>query len=252
MENPTFRLEGIVKTRDDTEDFEGPLSLILLLLSKNKIEIRDVQISLILEQYLDYLAQMQKMDLEIASEFVAMASHLIYIKAKTLVAPEDEPVTELELLMQSLEELKRRDGFGRIKFAADFLAACQARGSGYYTKPPEPLRDGGEYIYSHDKNDLMLAMLAVFKNDVPDIEAAAKDLMPQKIVYSVTQKTEEILSMLKARGAIRITELLSARMSRTELVATFISVLELCKMGSIIFIGTDENLTVSCAGNQVN
>ena len=70
MENPSFFLEGVVKEKNELQDFEGPLSLILMLLSKNKIEIRDIKISEILDQYLEYLAQMQSMDLEIASEFV--------------------------------------------------------------------------------------------------------------------------------------------------------------------------------------
>lgn len=251
MENPMFRLEGIVKSRDEMEDFEGPLSLILLLLSKNKIEIRDVKISVILEQYLQYLDQMKKMDLEIASEFVAMASHLIYIKAKMLVAPEDEPVTELELLMQSLEELKRRDGYARIKFAAEFLSACQTRGNGFFTKQPEPVDMGKEYSYSHGSDALLAAMLEILKQDKKESEVATERLIPEKITYSIEKKTEEILEALRRRGALKIRELLSVSLSRTELVATFVSVLELCKMGSIIFIGTDENLSVSCAGNTL-
>ena len=63
MENPNFHLEGIVRERNELQDFEGPLSLILMLLSKNKIEIRDLKIADILDQYLDYLAEMQSMDL---------------------------------------------------------------------------------------------------------------------------------------------------------------------------------------------
>ena len=70
MENPNFFLEGIVKEKNELQDFEGPLSLILMLLSKNKIEIRDIRISEILDQYLDYLDKMQSMDMEVASEFV--------------------------------------------------------------------------------------------------------------------------------------------------------------------------------------
>ena len=77
MDNPTFYLEGIVKTRDEMQDFSGPLSLILVFLSKNKIEICDLSISDILRQYLDYIEKMQEMDLDIASEFVQMASHLL-------------------------------------------------------------------------------------------------------------------------------------------------------------------------------
>ena len=67
MQNPTFRLEGIVKTRDEMADFVGPLNLILQLLARNKIEIKDIRISLILDQYLQYLDEMAEMDLDVAS-----------------------------------------------------------------------------------------------------------------------------------------------------------------------------------------
>ena len=83
MENPNFFLEGIVHEKDAMQDFEGPLSLILQLLSKNKIEIRDISISDILDQYLAWLEQAQSMDLEIASEFVQMAAQLLYIKCRS-------------------------------------------------------------------------------------------------------------------------------------------------------------------------
>ena len=118
MENPTFHLEGVVKSRDDVQDFEGPLSLILMLLSKNKIEIRDISISDILDQYLAYLDEMQRMDLEVASEFVQMAAYLLYIKTRTLLAAEEE-VTELEQLMSSLEQLKAKDCLLYTSDAAD-------------------------------------------------------------------------------------------------------------------------------------
>ena len=79
------------------QDFEGPLSLILMLLQKNKIEIRALSVSDILDQYLEYLDRMQSLDLEIASEFVQMAAHLLYLKTRTLLTTEEE-VSELELL----------------------------------------------------------------------------------------------------------------------------------------------------------
>jgi len=110
MKNPTFHLEGVIKDKEEMQDFEGPLNLILMLLSKNKIEVRDIKISEILDQYLAYMDKMQQMDLEIASEFVQMASYLMYIKTRTLLAGTEE-VSELELLMTSLEQLKCRDAF---------------------------------------------------------------------------------------------------------------------------------------------
>ena len=112
MGEPKYRLEGIVHTRSDAmEDFEGPLDVIFLLLSKNKIEIQDVSITAILEQYLTYLEEMKRLDMEIASEFITMASHLMLIKTKMLLsaaeaaeaaagaaaeAPAMEPATQTE------------------------------------------------------------------------------------------------------------------------------------------------------------
>ena len=104
MSEPQYKLEGIVHTRTETmEDFEGPLDVIFLLLSKNKIEIQDVSITAILEQYLAYLDEMKRLDMEIASEFISMASHLMLIKTKMLLsaAEQAEAESELDLLRQS-------------------------------------------------------------------------------------------------------------------------------------------------------
>ena len=92
MDHPIFKLEKVVqpKTGETLEDFEGPLDLILFLLNKNKIEIQDIPIALILDQYLAYLEQRKQMDLEVASEFVTMAAHLMYIKTRMLLSIEDE------------------------------------------------------------------------------------------------------------------------------------------------------------------
>ena len=92
------------------QDFEGPLDLILFLLGKNKMEIQDISISLICDQYIAWLQQRQKMDLEIASEFVIMASHLVYLKTRMLLSLEDEEAkSEMDALLQSLEERRRSE-----------------------------------------------------------------------------------------------------------------------------------------------
>ena len=120
MGEPQYRLEGIVHTKSDVlEDFEGPLDVIFELLSKNKIEIQDVSISAILEQYLGYLDEMKRMDMEIASEFITMASHLMLIKTKMLLsaAEQAEAESELDLLRQSLVERKRKEAMEQIRQA---------------------------------------------------------------------------------------------------------------------------------------
>ena len=110
MNEPSYHLDGVVRARDSYSDFDGPLDLILLLLSKNRIAIADIQISSILEQYLAYLDEMKRMDLEIASEFIEMASQLLFIKSRMLLkAGDEEALSEMELLIRSLEERQRKE-----------------------------------------------------------------------------------------------------------------------------------------------
>ena len=121
LDNPIYKLEKVVHSRaeEDLQDFEGPLDLILFLLGKNKMEIQDISISTILDQYLAWLEARQKMDLEVASEFITMASHLMYIKTRMLLSIEDEEAqSEMDALIQSLEERRRSESYGKIKRAA--------------------------------------------------------------------------------------------------------------------------------------
>ena len=107
MDNPIYKLEKVVRDRreEDMQDFEGPLDLILYLLGKNKIEIQDISISLICDQYLAYLEKRQSMDLEVASEFITMASQLMFIKTRMLLSIEDEEAQrEMAALVKALEE----------------------------------------------------------------------------------------------------------------------------------------------------
>ena len=151
--DPTYFLEGIIHDKSEMADFEGPLSLILLLLSKNKIEIRDIKISEILDQYLEYLNAMEKLDLEIASEFVQMASYLLYIKTRMLLTEEKE-VTELEQLIASLEQLKCKDTYAAVKSVTPLLDAAAQTGLHYLSRPPEPLpKSAGEYRYRIEQAD---------------------------------------------------------------------------------------------------
>lgn len=252
MENPTFKVEGIVHSKDDMEDFEGPLTLLLHLLSKNRVEIQDIKVSEILDQYLEYLESMKEMDLEIASEFVQMASHLVYIKTKTLLH-EKEEIPELELLKTSMEELQRRDIYRQIKAITEDFLIMSMTGSGYIEKPPEYIKTNNEYRYSHEPADLVEALARVLDlgQDVLEQPEGRSFTMPTPIVYSVTDKARELVEQLKATGVIRIQHLFDSSRSRSEVVATFIAVLELCKMGSILFSGEGEKCSVRFTGVEM-
>ena len=251
MENPNFYLEGVIHDKDEMQDFEGPLSLILQLLSKNKIEIRDISISEILDQYLAWLAEMQSMDLEIASEFVQMASHLLYIKTRTLLAG-DEEVSELEVLMSSLEQLKARDVFASVQKVVPELKKASELGLLYGVKQPEPLpKQSKVYEYRHKPVDLLRAMYRIYarggKAAPPDMSAK----VPRRIVYSVRDKSLQILNRLR-RSDVSLQELYRECASRSEIVATFVSVLELCSIGSVHIERTEDSYSLSFIGGNVD
>ena len=250
MESPVFKLEGIIKVKNETSDFEGPLALILQLLSKDKIEIRDISISLILEQYLEYLDRMAELDLTIASEFVAMASHLAYIKTKMLLSGNEE-VSELEQLISSLEELRRGDLYSQIKSAAEMLSGMYGRSGVMTAGPPEYLPADNEYKYLHDNSDLLEAIFHVIgrENSIISSINPREAVYPRRIVYSIPEKTSEILERLKQIRSISVETLFFETGSRTELIATLVAVLELCRVGSIILSGSQEDLTITYTGS---
>ena len=253
MENPSFFLEGVVKEKNELQDFEGPLSLILMLLSKNKIEIRDIKISEILDQYLEYLAQMQSMDLEIASEFVQMASHLLYIKTKTLLTSDDEEVSELEVLMASLEQLKCKDVYNAVRQVTPELKQASELGLLYFSKLPEPLpKTAKKYEYRHEPVDLLKALASVYMRGgkTPELESFSS-AVPKRIVYSIRDKSRQILSWLSG-GSVTLKGLYAECRSRSEVVATFMSVLELCSMGNIHISRSGDDYMVEFTGGDVD
>ena len=210
MGEPQYRLEGIVHTKSDVlEDFEGPLDVIFELLSKNKIEIQDVSISAILEQYLGYLDEMKRMDMEIASEFITMASHLMLIKTKMLLSAAEQAEAVLE----------PRNEIGRCLF----------------TKEPEPLRREQGYRYQHDVIDLLRALDIIAERSqrqLPPPTANFRGIVGKE-PYPIGRKTGEVLRQLLLRGVERLKNLFRGSRSRSEVVATFLAILDLCKTNSV-------------------
>ncbi len=235
MDELRFHLDGVVRSKSEYVDFDGPLELILQLLSRNRVEIQDIRISSLLEQYLDYLAEMRRMDLEIASEFVAMASHLTYIKAKTVLAG-TEPVEELDELKNSLEELRRRREYERCKHMADRLAPMAARGEGLFVKQPEPLGKEKGYRYSHEKEELAQIMRLILSRETEPPGIPESFAAPARLVYPIGEKSEEIMTVMRRERRMRVTEIFRRAGSRSELVASFVAVLELCRSGSILLV----------------
>ena len=243
--DPTYFLEGIIHDKSEMADFEGPLSLILLLLSKNKIEIRDIKISEILDQYLEYLNAMEKLDLEIASEFVQMASYLLYIKTRMLLTEEKE-VTELE-------QLKCKDTYAAVKSVTPLLDAAAQTGLHYLSRQPEPLpKSAGEYRYRIEQADLLRALLSVFTRGGAAATDALQMAAPKRIVYSVRDKCRTLIDELRERGSMSLNTLYSQCTSRSEIVATFLSVLELCSLGHLMLSEQNGEYVASFTGGATD
>ena len=238
MSEPQYRLEGIVHTRSETlEDFEGPLDVIFELLSKNKIEIEDVSITAILEQYLRYLEERKRMDMEIATEFITMASHLMLIKTKMLLSAAEaaEAQSELDLLRQSLIERKRKEALEQIRLAVAELEPRNEIGRCLFAKEPEPLPKDQTYRYQHDVRDLLRALDMITERNQRQLPPPATNFMGivGKERYPIGRKTGEVLRQLVLRGVERLKNLFKGNKSRSEIVATFLAVLDLCKTNAV-------------------
>ena len=251
MDNPIFKLEKVVQGKGDEtlQDFEGPLDLVLFLLSKNKIEIQDIPIALILDQYLAYLEKRQQMDLEVASEFVTMAAHLMYIKTRMLLSIEDEEAqNEMDELIKSLEERQRGEAYAKVRKLTERMGVMSEFGRNVITRNPEPMERGKIYEYDQEPGDLIIAMQEVMDRrgrvDTPPLKAF--DEIVRREPYPVENKAREIVERLKKGGITRFLLLFRGSKSRSELVATFMAVLELCRNRVIKLVGGIEDCAVSC------
>ena len=238
MALPQYRLEGIVRTKTELmEDFEGPLDVILELLSKNKIEIQDVSITAILTQYLAYLEEMKRLDMEIASEFITMASYLMLIKTKMLLsaAEQAEAESKLDLLRQSLMERKRKEAMEQIRVAIAELEPRNEIGRNLFTKEPEPLKREQGYRYKHDVRDLLRALDMITERNERQLPPPTMNFkgIVGKEPYPIGKKTGEVLRQLVLRGVERMKNLFKGNKSRSEVVATFLAILDLCKTNAV-------------------
>ena len=240
MERPVYHLEGVLEAQTDApRDFVGPLDLILHLLSRNQVAIRDIAISQILEQYVDWVHRRQELDLEVASEFITMAAHLLYIKSRMLLSQKDEEaLSEMEELMRSLEERQRCDQWHSLQEAIPILAQRYAQWGGLAERPPETLPEEETIPYGHLPDELARAMGRIHRRNgrktLPDPAALRRYVHREP--YPVEKKSREIQDFLARRGRMRLEELWASSQSRSELVAVFLAVLELCRLGKFHLI----------------
>ena len=222
IEQITYRLD----------QFEGPLDLLLALIQKNKVSITDIPISLICDQYMEYLEEAQKMDLEIATEFIVMASDLMLIKSKMLLPHEEGTENDPRREIQNALLLHQQ-----AKLAAEKLKPMYDDYSGRFVKGQDSVPPERGLPLDLDPSLLVKALNAVLRRiKVAEALRKPQDLVNPLIkrkVVSVEEKIEEICELLEEHEEASLFFLLKDADSRAELVARFMGVLELIKIQRI-------------------
>ena len=222
------------------EQYEGPLDLLLALISKHKIDIFDIPISEICEQYTAYLDAMRKMDMEITGEFVVMAAELMLIKSKMLLPRTEESEDPRAPLVDALLEHQR------AKAAAEFLKMQSAGHFDTFTKPAsEP--EKSDYSRGHAV-ELLTEAFARIADRVASRKFDGEPELFKRIeerYYSVEEKSAAIMSYLDQKRACKFEDLFARVHSRSEAVAVFMALLELVRDGMIDVERNGEDIELS-------
>ena len=218
------------------EIFEGPLDLLLHLIKINEVEISDIPIATITDQYLEYLDLMKALDINIAGDFLVMASTLMHIKSKMLLPKQEDDLAEIE---DPREEIVRSlTEYMQIKDAANELASRDILYRDVFKRGIE-MKGGGEDITTTKVTlyDLMDAFKKVIRKKHPDIV-----LKFNAESWSIKKKMIEIIRILNEKKNLLLGDLFSTMESVSEMIATFLALLELIRTGFVnVFQGRESS-----------
>lgn len=222
------------------EVFEGPLDLLLYLISKNKLNINDIQLTVLVDQYVEYIRTMQLQDMDVASEFIEMASRLIYLKTVSLLPKHDEAEQLKEELTEELME------YERCRRAAMLLGTMTDEFD-TFVKIPEKVEYDKTYQNTHEKELVLSAYIAAIgrgQRKLPPSTTVFGKIVARKIV-SVSSKIVFVMKNLMRGGKQKMNLLFKTAQSRSELVATFLAVLELCKASRVHLDGEGDDMEIT-------
>lgn len=209
------------------DDFEGPLDLLLHLVKDAKIEIKNIFVSNITEQFLSHLEQLENIDMDKAAEFVDVASTLVEIKVKSLLPKLDELILEdeedpKERLIRQLEE------YNLFKEAGEKLKQ-QENVYRFYKQPDQKVNDSRVVLKSMSLGGLLDA----FSSMLHKIALQKKSEIPKKIIkdrFTVAEKIEQIKSIISVKKTMSFFELFESDFTKSEMINTFLALLELLKL----------------------
>ena len=213
------------------EIFEGPLDLLLSLIHKNKMAIDDIKINIICEQYLEYIEEAQRLDMDLASEFIVMASELMLIKSKLLLPKTEE---EEEDPRAALTDALLK--YQQAKEAAKKMALLYPRFSGRLEKDTDEISVDKTFVLDHEIEKLCLAVrrIITYNENRPKIEREVFTPMISSPIVPVEVKITGIIRRMQKKKVTTLRELLSDSVSLPDMIAIFLGVLELIKIRKIL------------------
>lgn len=227
MENITYRLD----------QFEGPLDLLLALIQKNKVEITDIPIALICDQYIAFINEAQNLDMDVASEFLVMASELMLIKSKMLLPRTEEE--EKDPRAELTDALLR---FQQAKQAAVKMQAMYARYSARMVKDTDEISIDKTYVADQQVTSLCAAVRRIIAaNDDKPLEKLVFSPMISKPIVPVEVKIVGILNHIQKKGKTSLEDLLADSVSLPDMIAIFLGILELVKIRQIIIVENEDD-----------
>ena len=227
MEAITYRLD----------QFEGPLDLLLALIQKNKVSITDIPISLICDQYVEYISEAQKLDMDVASEFIVMASELMLIKSRMLLPRDEEDEDDPRATLT--DALLR---YQQAKEAAAKLTPLYAYYSGRMVKDTDEISVDKTFVQDQDVTSLCAAIrrIVAYNNALERAATTSFTPMISKPVIPVEIKIVSILKTIEKKGIATLEDLVIDEVTLPDLIASFLGVLELVKIRKLLVEDEDE------------
>ncbi len=231
------------------ETFEGPLDLLLHLIEEAEVDIYDIPISEITEQYIDYLKKMQELDLEVTSEFLVMASTLLEIKSKMLLpnVKKDEKTENEENEADEdprADLVKRLVEYKKYRMVSNKLKQREKIQNKIFYKPKEDLsyiEEDNDNLEDLDLNQLVMTLNNILKRRSDNYKPLKFDEI-HRDEYTLDECIKKVKNEVEEKNKIKFTQLFHKETTRTEIVVTFLSILELVRLKYII-VKQEENFS---------
>jgi len=212
-----------------TESFEGPLDLLLYLIRKNEVDIYNIPIAAITRQYLEYIELLQELNLDIAGEFLVMASTLIQIKSRMLLPVQEDEEAEQEEEDPRAELVRRLLEYQRYREAAERLAECELLGREVFARkftPPEFQELKPDEAPPEVELFELIEAFRTLLRKVP--EATFHEVGAEGM--TIADRINEILDLIRGKDAVPFERLFLAPLNREYIIVSFLAILELCKL----------------------